>query len=192
MKTWGEMKQEVLAVNTEKGWWDKPVSFGTAMALLHSEVAEATHAYSRWGISDMTPGLLRWSGEVSSPAVELPKPEGVGSEFADTLIRLLDDDSRFSLWLDNYWDHPAAFGLAIWDRDGDFTDNMYVMHGLIAKASFAYEDGDEGMLSARGFFGDVVVFLKQLSVHYQIDLYQEYCRKLAFNKTRPYRHGKRV
>jgi NTP pyrophosphatase (non-canonical NTP hydrolase) len=105
-KTLADLANEVEAFCHDKGWYDKPVSFGEAMALLHSKVSEALEAWRDWGTEDHTePG---------------GKPEGIGSEFADVFIRLLDDCARFG-----------------------------------------------------------------------VDLEAEYERKMAYNRTRPYRHGKR-
>lgn len=111
-RTLGAMTQEVMEWCHSKGWYDNPVSFLEAMALLHTEVSEAVEAWRKWGTDDAT-----------DPTIEpnlIHKPEGIGSEFADVLIRLLDDCGRFG-----------------------------------------------------------------------IDLEAEYHRKMAYNRTRPYRHGKR-
>ena len=91
MKTLKEMSAEVDAYCADKGWREKGgVTFGERIALLHSEVSEALEAWREWGLRDATHDLcLEAAGECLSPV--LPKPEGVGAEFADVLIRLLDD-----------------------------------------------------------------------------------------------------
>lgn len=69
------MQDEVDAYCHVKGWRVRGgVSFGEAMALLHSEVSEAFEAYRSHGME-----------------------KGVGSEFADILIRLLDDCALFGV-----------------------------------------------------------------------------------------------
>lgn len=81
------MAEEVHQFIRAKGW-DDDKTFGDCMALLHSEVSEALEAYRDHGIHDAT--------EEVGPD-EIPKPEGVGSEFADVFIRLLDDCLRYNI-----------------------------------------------------------------------------------------------
>lgn len=61
----------------EKGWWNDGRTFGDAIALCHTELSEAIEAYRTDGLADTT-------------SLEPPyKPEGVASELADVLIRVL-------------------------------------------------------------------------------------------------------
>lgn len=74
--TLAEMGAEIYEWTVRKGWEPHPTrTFGDEIALLHSEASEALEAYRTWGLDD--------------PTKEGEKPEGVASEFADVLIRLL-------------------------------------------------------------------------------------------------------
>jgi NTP pyrophosphatase (non-canonical NTP hydrolase) len=183
-KTLAVMTAEVVDNNTQHGWYENVVTFPEAMALLHSEVAESTDAWRRWGIDDATNTLI-------SPAVDpgnLPKPEGVGSEFADVFIRLMDDAWLFGkIDLEAAAASPGQFGINM-----SFLTNMNTLHVMIARLSLVEETafmdvtGEQDVAKA---FGDILKFLRQLCGYYDIDLTWEYERKMAFNRTRPYRHG---
>lgn len=79
-----EFQQEVVRINTEKGWRDgQEISVGDALALITSEIGEAVDAYRRWGLDPII--------------TEGGKPEGIGSELADIVIRTFDMADRFGL-----------------------------------------------------------------------------------------------
>jgi NTP pyrophosphatase (non-canonical NTP hydrolase) len=69
-------QRDVHKLAVEKGWYDPPKSFGEYIALIHSEASEALEAY-RCGIDGMYFG-------------DDDKPEGVPSELADVIIRVMD------------------------------------------------------------------------------------------------------
>jgi hypothetical protein len=175
------MQAEVRKVNLDKGWWDEEVLFPEAMALLHTEIAEASDAWRRWGTDDAT-------GKHSPEWTDgLPKPEGVGSEFADILIRLLDDDERYGIRLaEKMASYHGAFSIS-----DSFLTNMNTLHTQTAWASVLWESGSPefDQVTWAGYLTRVLAFTMQLAEHYGIDLMREYRRKVAYNKTRPYRHG---
>lgn len=104
------MTASVRDVNQANGWWDDGRTFGDDVALLHSEVSEALEAFRAWGLADATnPG---------AHPQPLPKPEGVGSELADVLIRLLDTADRRGIDLAAEFDRKLAFNLTRGHRHG--------------------------------------------------------------------------
>ncbi len=67
------LARQVVAIEYDKGWRPNDNRFPESLALLHSEISEALEAYRSWAFD----------------VPDLPKPEGVPSELADVLIRLL-------------------------------------------------------------------------------------------------------
>lgn len=181
-RTLAEMTAEVVDSKKACGWLENPGTFPEAMALLHSEVSEALEVWRRWGLSDQTDFR---SEQDELDGVE-PKPEGVGSEFADILIRLLGDAWIYGeggggapLNLETGAAQVAAIPFA-----ESFPANMNILHDLVSAAS---RDFDGWGFEVNG--GCILRFLRQLSSLYGIDLDTEFDRKLAYNRTREYRHG---
>jgi len=80
-----DLAQEIHDTALDHGWWveDEWREFGTMLALIHSEVSEALEA-------DREHGKVAWHkpGE---------KPEGVPSELADVIIRVLDLTAAYGI-----------------------------------------------------------------------------------------------
>lgn len=91
--TFAALTAEVRDVNVANGWWEDDRRPAEGLALIHSEVSEWLEALRSWGTADATKATFPEGHALHLPGV-LPKPEGVGSEAADVLIRLLDECDR--------------------------------------------------------------------------------------------------
>lgn len=109
------MAQEVAEVNEANGWYDADRTFGDDVALLHSEVSEALEAYRVGGLGDLTIGE-----PIDTPngPTAIPKPEGVGAELADVLIRLLDTAHRRGVDLGHEYRRKLAYNRTRGHRHG--------------------------------------------------------------------------
>jgi len=182
-----KMFEDIRANNVKLGWQPHDLETGEVMALLHTEVAEMTDAYRRWAFGDATSYTTFGDTGKIIPVVN-PKPEGVGSEMADVLIRLLDNVDMLPVGFE-YLEAHGRFGYST--RFGTVCNTL---HTLIARLSMALDSYESCPLPEElpmiGIcFRNVYQYLTQAAEHFGIDIRFEYERKLAYNKTRAFRHG---
>ena len=115
------MMAEVLDCNRANGWFEKDRRFGEDIALLHSEVSEALEEYRVHGTKAYI--TRRGMGEIQyldnrGGGYGTYKPEGVPSELADILIRLLDTAYRCGVNLAAEFDAKMAYNRTRGHRHG--------------------------------------------------------------------------
>lgn len=179
-----EAMKEVYQWAHTKGWEpdaDRP--FADACALIHSEVSEALEAYRTWKFDDPTIQRTATGNYYYLPGEPI-KPEGVASELADVLIRLLHYCKAYSLALNTEFPLPE-FSPAV-----SFGTECALMHAAISGAFVCYEVDDVG--GAEIYLSRLYALLCYSCQVHDFSLWDEYRRKMDYNKTRAYRHGNRA
>lgn len=186
-KTLKLMAEDVRKLNTEKGWREPGKTYGDYIALLHTEVGEMSDAFRRWGLEDGTD-----HNTVNADEGGLPKPEGIGAELADVLIRTLDTlDVVTMKWMDTgLGPNDRLTELPVWSM------SLIIQKGLAPGplvsfcdyASFLHRVIDR-LWDNLGAFEDVLRAVVTVARRFGIDLLTEYDRKMEHNWQRSYRHG---
>ncbi len=165
-------------------------TWGDYVGLLHSEISEMLEAFRTWRLADATETGCTHDGPTC--ANHPGKPEGVGSEAADTLIRLIDMADVFGFRLadpgselaDLFPTYPTS-GLP-----STFGGSIAWLHAEVSKL-YPYTI-EIPTVSIRNQARMVLRALIALAQRYDIDMMFEYERKMAYNRTRPYQHGGRT
>jgi NTP pyrophosphatase (non-canonical NTP hydrolase) len=183
-KTLAAMTAEIREINVAKGW--RPAdggpgenTWGDYIALLHSEVSEALEAYRDHRLADATK-----SGSCAFPEGcdnHPAKPEGVGSEMADVLIRLLDMCDVFGIGVSGYERMGDIRSAETFVPVRSFGDNMAWLHSEITTA---WERRERVAVVLRA--------LLTVTRRFGIDLDAEYEQKVAYNRGREFQHGGRT
>lgn len=209
-RTLGQMTAEIREVNIDKGWravngGGDGRTWGDYIALLHSEVSEALEAYRDWGTEDGTAlyctdidcpryGKVATASDCSGKpgrpghrTKRAGKPEGVGSELADVLIRLLDTCDLFGLNLETDFELGDIASMERPTKLVTFGDHLAWLHGGI------HEMGSRrGWVTHEQYAVFALRMLVTVAREYRVKLEDEYERKIAYNRTRPHRHGGRA
>jgi len=173
MKDFAELMRTVHATAVDHGWWEKPPSTETIICLIHTEISEAFEEYRKWGLDPKR--FIYYSNNHERGTEYIrdehnSKPEGIAVELADVCIRLMD-------WCE-------AEGEAIEWPIGmcpakSFEGNLLTLTGECLELR---ESGPE-------FSVEVLMIIIGMAEDFDIPLEQAIREKIAYNETRPYKHG---
>ena len=195
-----DLQKEAHAIAKAHGWWDEERTFGDLIALVHSELSEALEAYRERELEAYTPpdDVIGQPGKLGTTRQPHPfpgvggyvnvkvstKPRGVASELADVVIRVADMAEHYDWDLSGWEDADISHTIV----DPTFGDWICLIHGSLTWAfvglctTLQRSEWIEPLKTALRLVND-------MAAHYGIDLDAAIELKMAYNRTRPYRHG---
>lgn len=186
MKTINEMYIEVRDLNDRMGWNAQQRTFREDCALLHEETSEAFQAWRRWGFDDHT-GPDRMDSDTDE--VRPAEPEGVGPELADVFIRLLDTLHRHPIMRNNLLAGDRV--LTLLDLNPGRDERIDFKTGTVSFGDHItdYHENITDFQRGTRTIGTLFIGLLRLAQIAGVDMLTEYERKMAYNRTRSFRHG---
>ena len=148
--------------SVDKGFWEQPLTFDMAMALIVSEIAEALEAFRKGRINP------DWN-----------KPEEIKEswecEIADAIIRIFDWCGRYS------YEIETMDYIVPWEKN----EGWNFMHFFSTLTSYWENEGN----CEYGMEKCLNVILSYSQYH-NIDIKKYIIWKLDYNLSRPFKHGK--
>jgi hypothetical protein len=179
------------------GFWEEDRPFAEQIALMHSELSEALEEYrdgrrldemyySCQNPPDQCLNCLRCQ------ECEHGKPEGIPIELADTVI-----------WIGAYLGHEKVDAERTVDDGGiDATDkdwipehirkDMKTFQGFIATGHWLLSHAYEYRIGTWSTLIFTILAIEEFCKNNGIDLDRAIKLKMEYNKTRPYKHGKKI
>jgi hypothetical protein len=171
---WSELAKQVHEDNVKKGFWPGGVenrSVGELLALIHSEITEAYTAALAGANDD-----------------KLPQYAGFDVEIADAAIRLLDASSAYGIDLETLPIENAPY----LDPYSSMTDDLMEAHAYLSNALEGHRKGNKvvfGLSISQAFHCLRIIFAKWTDD--EVIFPEIIGAKLAYNRSRPFMHGKK-
>ena len=101
-----------------KGWYEEPQKFAESIALLHTEPSEALQTYRSHGF-DIDKEEYEIGNDIQHYIKNEVKPQSIGSDLADTILRALDIAHRNSIDIEFFLKMKLLFNATRKYRHGD-------------------------------------------------------------------------
>jgi hypothetical protein len=159
---WQSLVRVAHGMAVEKGWWDDGIAARPLEDIVNNFHAEVSEAWEEYRAGRMATWYADPQAVLSG---KLPKPEGFFVELADLLIRIAD-----------------AAGAHRIDCRPLFYDPISIPASLIIYQLHQHVSNDK--------YGKAVAVCFDFPIGFEShDLWATIREKLAYNATRPYRHG---
>lgn len=179
------MRDEAYATSKSKGWYEKGRGdVPTLLALVHSEISEALEAWRETGDEGIQGVEIAHSVAPWAPG---QKPEGVAAELADVVIRIGDMAGAYELDLNASSKVPPRRHPNFW-KGADLPTRLAFLHADVSNGLMHWNATRSTEMLALHLY-EVVAETQQICDDFKIDLDAAVRAKMAFNKTRSYRHG---
>ena len=178
------------------GWWEEERPFAELIALTHSELSEALEEYrdgrelgeiyysctagGRGNENCLFPGVRPCPEKCKNL-----KPEGIPIELADVIIRIADYFGRYKIQVDEL--KSRATHQTVRDKIGTLCELIAHGHWLLGMAYVSKEEELRYSLMAL-----LVDHIRDFCQCNGIDIEKAINIKMRYNKTRPYKHNKKI
>lgn len=188
--------KEIHENAVKHGWWEKPREFGEIIALIHSELSEALEEYRKYGeapenmvyyLCNRQDCYFYGAQCTGSKCIDgkRRKPGGIAVELIDAVIRILDYCRNANLPMNTVTKPTYKF---TYDNFGIFIAQLHILISSVFDMSTAYV-GIGFSAVASVMFEDVILGIFHYLRTHNIDPEDVMREKMAYNVTRPYRHG---
>jgi NTP pyrophosphatase (non-canonical NTP hydrolase) len=180
--------REAHSIAVDKGWHERPVRgpdgtvdvdrLGSLLLLIHTEIGEAWECFQN---------------QLYAQELLNEKPEGMIVELADVVVRVCDLAGALGAtqpgeWIGDYNDVE----LSQLTSESESTDQeaFNAMRSIVDQAVESMRIGVNGNTNVLlGELGVLLAECQRMAAYHELDLTEAVRVKMAFNRTRPYRHG---
>jgi len=189
----------IYEANKVKGFWIKEPNYVQNLVLIQSEMYEALEADRKSLFAkDVFKCLDRLDQEDYASCFEEEVKNTWEDELADVVIRLLDMAAGFGLYISNNY---MSTSLHFWGNQHDSLGLLqrenYSFHACLLEFGYIVNKIVEREVQSRAQnriledgINELLAFTIAVCSYHNVDVWMHVKLKLAYNRTRAYKHGK--